>query len=90
MAGMLPGVECARRRRFHGGAPPIDLSNTASVAVEPGRVWTRRPSFSLYTTNHDQAYVSFSEGNVRNKSYGDNNDEKLVVAAKEAKERMDY
>ncbi|XP_018459203.1 E3 ubiquitin protein ligase RIE1 isoform X2 [Raphanus sativus] len=62
MAGMLPGVECARRRRFHGGAPPIDLSNTASVAAATGHVWTRRPSFSLYTTNHEshQAYVSFS------------------------------
>ncbi|CDY67363.1 BnaA03g57620D, partial [Brassica napus] len=69
MAGMLPGVECARRRRFHGAT---------------GQVWTRRPSFSLYTTNHDQAYVSFSERNVRNKSYSDDNDEKLVGAAKEA------
>ncbi|CAN7012737.1 hypothetical protein IGI04_012431 [Brassica rapa subsp. trilocularis] len=89
MAGMLPGVECARRRRFHGGVPPIDLSNTASVAAATGQVWTRRPSFSLYTTNHDQAYVSFSERNVRNKSYSDDNDEKLVGAAKEAKERLD-
>jgi len=62
MAGMLPGVECARRRRFHGGAPPIESSNTASVAAAAGHVWTRRPSFSLYTTNHEshQAHVSFS------------------------------
>ncbi|KAF3597729.1 hypothetical protein DY000_02021477 [Brassica cretica] len=91
MAGMLPGVECARRRRFHGGVPPIDLSNTASVAAATGHVWTRRPSFSLYTTNHEshQAYVSFSERNVRNKSYGVDNDEKLVGAAKEAKDRLD-
>ncbi|CAH8385405.1 unnamed protein product [Eruca vesicaria subsp. sativa] len=93
MAGMLPGVECARRRRFHGGASPLDLSNTASVAAAAtGQVWTRRPSFSLYTTSHEchQAYVSFSETNVRNKSYGgDDNDEKLVGAAKEAKERLD-
>ncbi|KAG2298123.1 hypothetical protein Bca4012_009336 [Brassica carinata] len=91
MAGMLPGVECARRRRFHGGALPIDLSSTASVAAATRQVWTRRPSFSLYTTNHEchQAYVSFSERNVRNNSYGDDNDEKLVGAAKEAKERLD-
>ncbi|KAG2323093.1 hypothetical protein Bca52824_016306 [Brassica carinata] len=91
MAGMLPGVECARRRRFHGGAPPIDLSNTASVAAATGHVWTRRPSFSLYTTNHEshQAYVSFTERNVRYKSYGVDKDEKLVGAAKEAKDRLD-
>ncbi|XP_024016452.1 uncharacterized protein LOC18025874 isoform X2 [Eutrema salsugineum] len=92
MAGMLPGVECARRRRFHGGGPPIDLSNTAAVAAAARHVWTRRPSFSLYTTNNEshQAYVSFSERNVRNKSYGeDHNDEKLDGAAKEAKERLD-
>ncbi|CAN8272269.1 unnamed protein product [Cochlearia groenlandica] len=91
MAGVLPGVECARRRRFHGGAPPIDLSNTASLAAGTGHVWTRRPSFSLYTTNHEshQAYVSFSERNVRTKSYGEDNDEKLEGVAKVAKERLD-
>ncbi|CAD5318588.1 unnamed protein product [Arabidopsis thaliana] len=90
MAGMLPGVECARRRRFHGGAPPIESSNTASVAAAAGHVWTRRPSFSLYTTNHEshQAHVSFSERSVRNKSYGEDNDEKLDGAAKEAKQRL--
>ncbi|VVA99255.1 unnamed protein product [Arabis nemorensis] len=91
MAGMLAGVECARRRRFHGGAPPIELSNTASAAAAAGHVWTRRPSFSLYTTNHEshQAHVSFSERIVRNKSFGEDNDEKLEGAAKVAKERLD-
>ncbi|CAH2051733.1 unnamed protein product [Thlaspi arvense] len=91
MAGMLAGVECARRRRFHGGAPPVELSNTAAMAAAAGHVWTRRPSFSLYTTNHEshQAYVSFSERNVRNKSYGEDDGENLVGAAKEAKERLD-
>ncbi|XP_019084099.1 PREDICTED: uncharacterized protein LOC104792820 isoform X2 [Camelina sativa] len=89
MAGMLPGVECARRRRFHGGAPPIESLNTA-VAATAGHVWTRRPSFSLYTTNHEshQAHVSFSERSVRSKSYGEDNDEKLDGAAKEAKQRL--
>ncbi|CAN8270806.1 unnamed protein product [Cochlearia groenlandica] len=87
MAGMLPGVECARRRRFHGGAPPIEFSNTASVVA--GQVWTRRPSFTLYTANNEshQAYISFSERNVKSKSYYE--DEKLDGAAKEAKERLD-
>ncbi|CAA7058605.1 unnamed protein product [Microthlaspi erraticum] len=91
MAGMLPGVECARRRRFYGGAPPVELSNMASGKAATGQVWTRRPSFSLYTTNHEshQAHVSFSERNVRNTSYGDDNNEKLVGAAQEAKERLD-
>ncbi|XP_019092419.1 PREDICTED: uncharacterized protein LOC104747375 isoform X2 [Camelina sativa] len=89
MAGMLPGVECARRRRFHGGAPPIESSNTA-VAATAGHVWTRRPSFSLYTTNHEshQAHVSFSERSVRSKTYGEDNDEKLDGAVKEAKQRL--
>lgn len=37
MAGMLAGVECARRRRFHQGG---GLANSS-----------RRPGFRLYTTN---------------------------------------
>ncbi|XP_023641789.1 uncharacterized protein LOC17893369 isoform X2 [Capsella rubella] len=90
MAGMLPGVECARRRRFHGGAPPIESSNAAAVAAAVGHVWTRRPSFSLYTTNNEshQAHVSFSERSFRSKSYGEDSDEKLDGAAKEAKQRL--
>ncbi|RWV88456.1 hypothetical protein GW17_00049450 [Ensete ventricosum] len=41
MAGMLPGVECARRRGFHLGCP-VDSSTSS-----------RRSSFCLYTTGHD-------------------------------------
>ncbi|KAG6504790.1 hypothetical protein ZIOFF_037137 [Zingiber officinale] len=40
MAGMLPGVEYARRRRLHLGGPSTDA--------------TRRSSFSVYTTAHEK------------------------------------
>jgi hypothetical protein len=44
MAGMLPGVECARRRRLRqGGAAAGD------AAAGGG---SRRPSFCLYAAGH--------------------------------------
>ncbi|CAN6202313.1 unnamed protein product [Urochloa humidicola] len=43
MAGMLPGVECARRRRLQQGG--------AGAGVEVGG-GTRRPSFCLYAAGH--------------------------------------
>lgn len=48
MAGMLAGVECARRRRFH-------QSGGSSDSV---RAFTRRPSFCLYTSNHESLHSS--------------------------------
>lgn len=47
MAGSLPGVECARRRRFHQS---VAWSDSPNMAVHGG---TRRSSFCLYTSNHD-------------------------------------
>jgi hypothetical protein len=51
MAGMLPGVECARRRRRlrQGG------SSSSGVADAP--CGTRRPSFCLYAGGHDHAHL---------------------------------
>ncbi|PVH48310.1 hypothetical protein PAHAL_4G305100 [Panicum hallii] len=43
MAGMLPGVECARRRRLRQGG--------AGASAEAGG-GTRRPSFCLYAAGH--------------------------------------
>ncbi|GLT29632.1 hypothetical protein SLA2020_044860 [Shorea laevis] len=82
MAGMLPGVECARRRRFHqscGG------SDSPSLVLH-GR--TRRSSFCLYTSKSETHHTSVStqHRNILNQGY---QDEKLGGAAREAKERLD-
>ncbi|PIA45647.1 hypothetical protein AQUCO_01600103v1 [Aquilegia coerulea] len=79
MAGMLPGVECARRRRCHQGGWMESQS-----LVGHGR--TRR--FCLYTSNHESQLNSNSllERSTANQSFlGD----KLEGAAREAKERLD-
>ncbi|KAM7267435.1 hypothetical protein ACFE04_009601 [Oxalis oulophora] len=86
MAGMLPGVECARRRRFHqsrGGAP----SESPSVAAAHG--WTRRSSFCLYTSNHDSHHNSISSHQRISILSQTCLDEKLGGIAREAKERLD-
>lgn len=59
MAGMLPGVECARRRRFHHS---INSSDSPSTAAKSGS--TRRPSFCLYTSNRDFHLISSSSSQV--------------------------
>ncbi|KAF8389171.1 hypothetical protein HHK36_025864 [Tetracentron sinense] len=82
MAGMLPGVECARRRRFHQGGGSIDSQTVA----EHGR--TRRPSFCLYISNHE-TYLNSSSSLRRNTMNQTLQDEKLGGVAREAKERLD-
>ncbi|XP_039118299.1 probable E3 ubiquitin-protein ligase RHY1A [Dioscorea cayenensis subsp. rotundata] len=78
MAGMLPGVECARRRRFHQGG-----SSDSSMG-------SRRSSFCLYTTSHDSHLNSNSNSKQRS---GSLNKEFHALAlgsiAREAKERLD-
>ncbi|XP_062078258.1 probable E3 ubiquitin-protein ligase RHY1A [Humulus lupulus] len=87
MAGMLPGVECARRRRFHQSGGSCDSLGAPSSSC--GR--TRRSSFCLYTSNHETHTTSASILKQRtifsNQFYQD--DEKLGVEAREAKERLD-
>ncbi|KAF8400570.1 hypothetical protein HHK36_013869 [Tetracentron sinense] len=84
MAGMLPGVECARRRRCHQGGGLID----SHTVLEHCR--TRRSSFCLYTSNHETHHLNSSSSLRR---YATSNqtfqDEKLGGAAREAKERLD-
>ncbi|KAG6599357.1 hypothetical protein SDJN03_09135, partial [Cucurbita argyrosperma subsp. sororia] len=85
MAGMLPGVECARRRRFHQS---ITLSDTPSTAAKLGS--TRRPSFCLYTSNRDFHITSSSScSQQRSSSHPAYQNEKLGEIAREAKERLD-
>jgi hypothetical protein len=54
MAGMLPGVESARRRRFH---PSGGLSDSPSTTAHGG---TRRSCLSLYPTSHETHHTSIS------------------------------
>ncbi|KAH0649827.1 hypothetical protein KY284_029739 [Solanum tuberosum] len=82
MAGMLPGVECARRRRFHQSSGCIASSNTTGFSS------TRRSSFCLYTSNHEHPFNS-SSSKQRGATSQAYQDEKLGEAAREAKQRLD-
>ncbi|KEH38087.1 putative transcription factor C2H2 family [Medicago truncatula] len=82
MAGMLPGVESARRRRVHkcGGfsdSPSFSSHNTS-----------RRSSFCLYASNHESR-ISSSSSMQRNILYQSHQDENMVGAARAAKQRLD-
>lgn len=87
---MLPGVECARRRRFHRSG--INGGYSDSRISSDGRGMTRRSSVCLYTTSHESniGLISFSvveQRGSQNQAYG--GDEKLIDTAREAKERLD-
>nr|ACU15402.1 unknown [Glycine max] len=58
MSGMLPGVECARRRRLHNSAGDDSTSNR---------------SFCLYTTRNLQSSSSLLERSMLNRAYPDEN-----------------
>ncbi|KAG8367517.1 hypothetical protein BUALT_Bualt16G0080100 [Buddleja alternifolia] len=77
MAGMLPGVEAARRRRCNLNTN-IDGSSI------------RRPSLCLYASNHDFQITSTSsmQRNPINQTCYE--DEKLEAVAREAKKRLDH
>ncbi|CAN0860960.1 hypothetical protein LINGRAHAP2_LOCUS8081 [Linum grandiflorum] len=79
MAGMLAGVECARRRRFH----------RSGIDNFSGKI--RRPSFCLYPSNHEGspsfATVASQVNHLKSEAYDE--DEKLEDSAGEAKERLD-
>lgn len=82
MAGMLPGVESARRRRFHQSGGFSDSPNS-----------TRRSSFCLYSSKHESPLSSASSSSSSSlqisRLYQSRVDERLGGAAKEAKERLD-
>ncbi|KAK4369876.1 hypothetical protein RND71_009351 [Anisodus tanguticus] len=79
---MLPGVECARRRRFHQSSGWLDSSQTSGFSS------TRRSSFCLYTSSHDYPLNS-SSSKQRGPTSQAYQDEKLGEAAREAKQRLD-
>uniref|UniRef100_A0A0E0K6C5 RING-type E3 ubiquitin transferase n=1 Tax=Oryza punctata TaxID=4537 RepID=A0A0E0K6C5_ORYPU len=77
MAGMLPGVECARRRRLRqgGGEAPCG---------------TRRPSLCLYAGGHDHALLgSSSSKQQRSACEKQHGWWTLDSNVREAKERLD-
>ncbi|KAJ1436974.1 Zinc finger, RING-type [Sesbania bispinosa] len=80
MAGMLPGVECARRRRFHKSGGCLD-----SPSLSPHNS-TRRSSFCLYASNNESRLSSSLQ---RSMLYQAQTDESMVGAAREAKQRLD-
>ncbi|KAE9608270.1 hypothetical protein Lal_00003700 [Lupinus albus] len=84
MAGMLPGVESARRRRFHNSGLCLD-----SPSLSPHNS-SRRSSFCLYAKNHESLLPSLilntQQRNMFNQTHPDEN---IVGAAKEAKQRLD-
>ncbi|CAL4885789.1 unnamed protein product [Urochloa decumbens] len=87
MAGMLPGVECARRRRLRQGG-----SSSAGAAEAP--CGTRRPSFCLHTGVHDRAHLLGSSTASKERSSGVCKEMMeractLDSNAREAKERLD-
>lgn len=87
MAGMLPGVECARRRRFHQGGS-LDLQGWGCDRR------TRRSSFCHYQSEyihqpqqHSTTRSALQTG--RTEQQQQSGDCKLHDAAREARERLD-
>ncbi|KAJ8753128.1 hypothetical protein K2173_017687 [Erythroxylum novogranatense] len=80
MAGMLPGVESARRRRFHqsGDMPSVSTHGCS-----------RRSSFCLYASNHKSSHLCSIRSLRRGVLNHASEDEKLGERAREAKERLD-
>ncbi|XP_047338436.1 probable E3 ubiquitin-protein ligase RHY1A isoform X2 [Impatiens glandulifera] len=79
MAGMLPGVESARRRRFHQTGGGFSDSTIGTVGS------TRRSSFCLYSSNF-ASHNSFALRNTTNQIY---QVEELGGVARVAKDRLD-
>ncbi|XP_031493990.1 probable E3 ubiquitin-protein ligase RHY1A [Nymphaea colorata] len=88
MAGQLPGVECARRRRLHQGGsflPGISVDGS-QIAVE--KRGTRHSSFCLHTgtsyqpSSHQKHRFQQDKGLM-------NRGDTLAQVAREAKERLD-
>ncbi|PIN08649.1 hypothetical protein CDL12_18777 [Handroanthus impetiginosus] len=82
MAGMLPGVEAARRRRFH-------ISNPTELSPSTPGSFTRRSSFCLYAGNHEFQLNSSMPRNPIISQQGLNDESRLGATAREAKKRLD-
>ncbi|XP_026454698.1 uncharacterized protein LOC113355928 [Papaver somniferum] len=90
MAGILPGVECARRRRFHQTDPYSSVIGTNSSTCR-----TRRYSFCLYTSSSNDTHPNYSSStssslkrSISNHQKTLEQDEKLEGGVREAKERL--
>ncbi|XP_057767895.1 probable E3 ubiquitin-protein ligase XERICO isoform X1 [Salvia miltiorrhiza] len=79
MAGMLPGVEAARRRRFHQKSNHAEPSPAVSGC-------TRRSSLCLYVSSHD-FHLCSSASSTRSQIVCD--ESRLGAEAREAKKRLD-
>ncbi|KAL3824563.1 hypothetical protein ACJIZ3_020592 [Penstemon smallii] len=81
MAGMLPGVEAARRRRFHQSNMNYGSELSSS---------TRRSSFCLYASGFDY-HLSSTSNSMRNpiSQQAMYDESRLGTAAREAKRRLD-
>ncbi|WOG96565.1 hypothetical protein DCAR_0415901 [Daucus carota subsp. sativus] len=89
MAGMLPGVESARRRRCHGTSAGWADSQSSSIFESSNS--SRRSSLCLYSTNHSSHFNLLQKRTVNKyqQQQEHEEDEKLGGAAREAKERLD-
>ncbi|XP_045829731.1 probable E3 ubiquitin-protein ligase RHY1A [Trifolium pratense] len=85
MAGMLPGVESARRRHVHKGGGFSDSPSLTSHNT------SRRSGFCLYASNHESRPSSLSSSSMQRNTifYQTHQDENMVGAAREAKQRLD-
>ncbi|MED6206129.1 hypothetical protein PIB30_023992 [Stylosanthes scabra] len=98
MAGMLPGVECARRRRLYSnttntnGVEGCSYSSTKHIHNDNS---TTRHSFSLYyPTNFESLMLSslppsVSQKEKRNVLKHEYLDDDMGGAAREAKQKLD-
>ncbi|XP_019181612.1 PREDICTED: uncharacterized protein LOC109176630 isoform X1 [Ipomoea nil] len=80
MSGMLPGVECARRRRLHqSNRVLLDSPSSPSAYFSS----TRKSFFCLYTSNNSSPSM---QGSGLTQAY---HDEMMGEVAREAKQRLD-
>ncbi|KAK4431811.1 E3 ubiquitin-protein ligase SIRP1 [Sesamum alatum] len=98
MAGMLPGVEAARRRRFHMKSNVLINSYAGSDLYSPNTytsspTFTRRSSFCLYAATHDFHSNSSMRNIVQQQQKAGGgvvcDESRLGAAAREAKNRLD-
>ncbi|KAI3891443.1 hypothetical protein MKX03_020725 [Papaver bracteatum] len=89
MAGILPGVECARRRRFH------QTDSYSSVIGTNSNGRTRRYSFCVYTSSSNDTHPNYSSStssslkrSISNQQKTLEQDEKLEGGVREAKGRL--
>ncbi|KAL3840716.1 hypothetical protein ACJIZ3_025307 [Penstemon smallii] len=83
MAGVLPGVEAARRRRFHQSSSSSNLSCYES-SHQTTSTSSRRPSLCLYASS-----TSFKQRNPISQVQARCDESRLDAEASEAKKRLD-